>query len=55
MEQLEQVNAAMMDAVWRARTLWNRNEVADKVLEAFEDVHENIRELQRMLTTSVSF
>lgn len=54
-EQLEQVNAAMMDAVWKARTLWNRNEVATKALEAFEDVDENIRELQRMLTASGSF
>lgn len=54
-EQLEQVNAAMMDAIWRARTLWNRDEVAAKALEAFEYVDENIRELQRMLTASASF
>lgn len=54
-EQLEQVNAAMMDAIWRARTLWNRDEVATKALEAFIYVDENIRDLQRMLTASASF
>lgn len=54
-EQLEQVNAAMMDAIWKARTLWNRNDVATKALEAFEDVDGDIRELQKMSSASASF
>lgn len=54
-EQLEQVNAAMMDAIWNSRTLWNRNDVASKALEAFEDIDENIREMQKVMDASGSF
>lgn len=54
-EQLEQVNAAMMDAIWKSRILWNRNEVADKAMEAFEEVDKDIREFQQVMTASGSF
>lgn len=54
-EQLEQVNAAMMDAIWKSRILWNRNEVAEKAMDAFEEVEKDIRELQQVMATSGSF
>jgi hypothetical protein len=45
----------MMDAIWKSRILWNRNEVADKAMEAFEEVDKDIREFQQVMTASGSF
>jgi len=54
-EQLEQVNAAIMDHVWKSRTNYNRDEVARQALEIFEEVSSDIILLQKMLAASGSF
>jgi hypothetical protein len=54
-EQLEQVNAAIMDHVWKSRANYNRDEVARGALEVFEDVDRDVRSMQRLLTASGSF
>ena len=45
-EQLEQVNASMMDVIWRARGNWNRNQVLHAVKEAFNDTVRDIEACQ---------
>ncbi|KAK2749789.1 hypothetical protein FQN55_003025 [Onygenales sp. PD_40] len=37
-EQLEQINTALMDTVWRMRGEWNRMEVAEQVKTVFDEV-----------------
>jgi SpoVK/Ycf46/Vps4 family AAA+-type ATPase len=37
-EQLEQINAACVDAIWKSRGNWDRNEVVTLVLDAFRQV-----------------
>ncbi|KAI5856965.1 putative AAA family ATPase [Tricharina praecox] len=54
-EQLEQVNAAIMDYVWKSRTNYNREEVARQALEVFNEVNGDIQSLQRTLAVSGSF
>lgn len=54
-EQLEQVNAAIMDCVWKSRMNYNRNEVATKVVEAFEEVEKDVKTLQSLMAASGSF
>ncbi|KAF2756365.1 AAA-domain-containing protein [Pseudovirgaria hyperparasitica] len=51
-EQLEQVNAHLMDAIWRFRHDWNRTHIAEKVIEAFNEVIEDIQEMARLLPPS---
>ncbi len=43
-EQLEQVNSALMDYVWRTRGDWNRTKVAAAALKLF---NETLAEVQR--------
>ncbi|KAL9112001.1 MAG: hypothetical protein Q9227_003621 [Pyrenula ochraceoflavens] len=45
-EQLEQVNSAMMDCVWKLRGRWNRTEVAAAVKQTFNEVMGDIQEMQ---------
>lgn len=47
-EQLEQVNAALMDAVWKSRMKWNRNHVAGHVRDAFNATIADIQEMQKV-------
>ena len=54
-EQLEQVNSAMMARVWQMRTNWNRTEVAKAVIEVFEEVESEVREIQGVMDASGSF
>ena len=48
-EQLEQINASLMRAVWDTRTDWNRSTVAEAVAHAFNEVIYDIQEVQRIL------
>ncbi|KAI9789873.1 MAG: hypothetical protein M1835_001382 [Candelina submexicana] len=48
-EQLEQINTALMDCIWKMRGEWDRNKVRDAVEEAFEDVLSDIEEMQMTL------
>lgn len=53
-EQLEQVNTSMMDWIWRSRDDWNRTKVAAKVMEIFNEVLEDMREIgQEFLPASL--
>jgi len=48
-EQLEQVNATLMDAVWKSRMKWNRNAVIASVEDAFNSVIADVEHMQRIL------
>jgi hypothetical protein len=54
-EQLEQVNAAIMDHVWRSKTNYNRDDVARQAYDVFLDVNSDVKALQNMMAASVSF
>ncbi|OAP63462.1 hypothetical protein AYL99_02689 [Fonsecaea erecta] len=41
-EQLEQVNSVLMDTIWRTRSEWDRNQVKERVAEAFNEVMEDM-------------
>ena len=51
-EQLEQVNARMMDVIWVNRGNWNRNQVLKLVQDAFNEVVEDIEACQRIMDPS---
>lgn len=51
-EQLEQVNASIMDAIYTTREQWNRNVVVTAVLTAFNETIEDIEACQRVLKAS---
>ncbi|KAF1841747.1 ATPase family AAA domain-containing protein 2 [Cucurbitaria berberidis CBS 394.84] len=52
LEQLEQINAALMDAIWKHRADYNRNVVLQKVKEAFNVIIEDIQAMQQILKCS---
>jgi hypothetical protein len=52
LEQLEQINAALMDAIWRHRTDYNRNVVLHKVQDAFNEIIQDIQVMQQILRFS---
>ncbi|KAF2021953.1 AAA-domain-containing protein [Aaosphaeria arxii CBS 175.79] len=51
-EQLEQVNACLMDTIWHARSEWNRNIVSHNVADAFNKIIHDIEEMQTLLKPS---
>ena len=51
-EQLEQVNAAMMDVVWKMRGEWNRNQVMYRVQDAFNATIKDIEACQKIMGPS---
>lgn len=53
-EQLEQMNAAVMGAVWRGRGEWNRMVLAEQVRKVFDECVEDIVECQRIAKWSQS-
>ncbi|KAH8726823.1 hypothetical protein GQ44DRAFT_770760 [Phaeosphaeriaceae sp. PMI808] len=52
LEQLEQINASLMDAIWKNRTDYNRNVVLHKVQDAFNVIIEDIVAMQQILRWS---
>jgi ATPase family AAA domain-containing protein 2 len=52
LEQLEQVNATLMDCIWKYRAEYNRNKVAQEVSNAFNDTVTDIQAMQRILKAS---
>ncbi|KAH7078799.1 hypothetical protein BKA63DRAFT_507132 [Paraphoma chrysanthemicola] len=52
LEQLEQINAALMDAIWRHRKDYNRNVVLHKVQDAFNEIIRDIEIMQQILRYS---
>lgn len=53
-EQLEQINAALMDTVWQHRGQWNRTNVTTRVAEAFNAVITDIEKMQTILPNTQS-
>jgi ATPase family AAA domain-containing protein 2 len=51
-EQLEQINTALMDTVWMMRGEWDRNTVAGKVEEVFNENAIDIKEMQAIMPAS---
>ena len=51
-EQLEQVNASMMDVIWKTRGNWNRNQVLHKVKDAFNMTIADIEACQQIMGPS---
>ncbi|KAF1913922.1 hypothetical protein BDU57DRAFT_327367 [Ampelomyces quisqualis] len=52
LEQLEQVNAALMDAIWKNRSDYNRNVVLHEVSLAFNVIIDDIMAMQQILKSS---
>ena len=52
LEQLEQINAALMDAIWKHRADYNRNVVIHKVQDAFNAIIVDIQAMQQILKWS---
>ncbi|KAJ4384200.1 TAT-binding protein-like protein 7, AAA ATPase [Didymella sp. IMI 355093] len=52
LEQLEQVNAALMDTIWAYRREYNRNKVITAVADAFNVIIEDIDTMQKILQQS---
>lgn len=51
-EQLQQMNAAVMGAVWKGRGEWNRMVLAEEVRKVFDACVEEIIECQRIAKMS---
>lgn len=51
-EQLEQVMANMMDAIWKTKGDWNRNHAATAVSETFNETIRDIEECQSIMGPS---
>ncbi|RDW81773.1 chromatin segregase YTA7 [Aspergillus mulundensis] len=47
-EQLEQINTALMDVLWHTRSDWNRSKVAAGIQHAFNDVLEDMQAVQEI-------
>ncbi|KAL4883642.1 hypothetical protein BJY04DRAFT_226375 [Aspergillus karnatakaensis] len=47
-EQLEQINTALMDFLWRTRSEWNRSKVAAGIQNTFNDVLEDMQAVQEI-------
>lgn len=52
LEQLEQINASLMDAIWKNRNDYNRNRVLHEVQAAFNVVIDDIATIQQILKSS---
>jgi hypothetical protein len=52
LEQLEQINASLMDAIWKNRSDYNRNVVLHKVQDAFNKIITDISVMQQILRSS---
>ncbi|KAJ4366607.1 TAT-binding protein-like protein 7, AAA ATPase [Ascochyta clinopodiicola] len=52
LEQLEQVNAALMETIWQHRREYNRNKVINAVADAFNVIIEDIDTMQKILKQS---
>jgi ATPase family AAA domain-containing protein 2 len=52
-EQLEQINAALMDEIWKTRDEWDRNVVGGKAQRVFNEVIEDVVEMQTVLPASL--
>lgn len=47
-EQLEQINSALINHIWKTRGEWNRNKVAAGVIDTFNSVLEDMQSVQEI-------
>lgn len=52
LEQLEQINAALMETIWQHRREYNRNKVITAVADTFNVIIEDIETMQKILKQS---
>ncbi|KAF2003896.1 AAA-domain-containing protein [Amniculicola lignicola CBS 123094] len=52
LEQIEQVNASLMETIWACRGEYNRNVVIQKVADAFNEIIQDIQTMQKVLKAS---
>ncbi|KAF2741471.1 ATPase family AAA domain-containing protein 2 [Polyplosphaeria fusca] len=52
LEQMEQVNATLMDCIWKYRAEYNRNKVVQEVSNAFNGIVSDIQTMQAILKAS---
>ena len=52
LEQLEQVYATLMDAIWKKRAEFNRNKVIHHVQDAFNEIIKDIEGMQKVLKST---
>lgn len=52
LEQLEQINAALMETIWRYRKEWNRNQVLHHVGDSFNSIIRDIEQMQHIFKLS---
>lgn len=52
LEQLEQINAALMDTLWKHRADYNRNVVLQQVKDSFNAIIKDIQTMQEILKSS---
>ncbi|RDW78433.1 hypothetical protein BP5796_06285 [Coleophoma crateriformis] len=53
-EQLEQINRELMEALWKCRGEWNRNVVVKTLVNVFNETIQDMEEMQRILQASQS-
>ena len=53
-EQLEQVNTALMDSIWRQRGEWNRTKTGTEVMRVFNEIMHDIEDMQEVLPASLA-
>ncbi|KAI9849680.1 MAG: hypothetical protein M1837_002806 [Sclerophora amabilis] len=53
-EQIEQINTALMDSVWKQRGEWNRTKVGKEVMEVFNEIILDIDAMQEIFPASLA-
>ncbi|KAI9849590.1 MAG: hypothetical protein M1838_000100 [Thelocarpon superellum] len=53
-EQLEQINTALMDSIWKQRGEWNRTKAGTEVMNVFNAIMQDIEEMQEVLPASLA-
>nr|POF15522.1 tat-binding like 7 [Quercus suber] len=51
-EQLEQVNAGLMNVIWEMRSEWNRNKLLRRLQDTFNEIVEDIEACQKIMDPS---
>ena len=54
LEQLEQINTALMDSIWKQRGEWNRTKVGTEVSRVFNEVIVDLEDMQEVLPASLA-
>ncbi|KAI9882865.1 MAG: hypothetical protein M1823_005384 [Watsoniomyces obsoletus] len=52
-EQMEQINTALTDSIWKQRGEWDRNKVGEELQKVFNEVIQDIEDMQRILPARI--